>query len=57
MDACLVCAQLSSRSFNKQSQKAEKEEKKERAKLKKAIEQKRPDIARIYAENAIRKKK
>jgi len=46
---------LGSKSFNKQSQKAEKEEKKERAKLKKAIEQKRPDIARIYAENAIRK--
>lgn len=38
------------------SKKAEKEQKKEEAKIKKAIAQKNVEGARIYAENAIRKK-
>jgi len=38
------------------AKKAEKEQKKEEGKIKKAIQQKNVEAARIYAENAIRKK-
>ena len=42
--------------FEKNSKKCEADQKKELAKLKKAIEKSQTDIARIHAENAIRKK-
>ena len=38
------------------AKKAEKDQRKEEAKIKKAIQQKNVEAARIYAENAIRKK-
>ena len=38
------------------SKKAEKEQKQQEAQVKKALEKGNPDVARVYAENAIRKK-
>ena len=42
--------------MERQSKKCEKEEKAQKAKVKKALEKKNTEGARIYAENAIRKK-
>jgi charged multivesicular body protein 1 len=42
--------------LERESRRAEKDEKKERAKIKKAIEKGNKDGAQIYAQNAIRKK-
>ena len=47
---------FTSKQLNKQSQKSAKEEKAERLKVKKAIEKGNLDGAKIYAQNAIRKK-
>ena len=47
---------FTSKQLNKQSQKSAKEEKSERLKVKKAIEKGNLDGAKIYAQNAIRKK-
>ena len=47
---------FTSKQLNKQSQKSSKEEKAERLKVKKAIEKGNLDGAKIYAQNAIRKK-
>ena len=38
------------------SKKAEKEQRQQEAQVKKALEKGNPDVARVYAENAIRKK-
>lgn len=48
--------QFTTKQLERLSKKAEKEQKKEEAKIKKAIAQKNVEGARIYAENAIRKK-
>ena len=45
-----------SKQLDRQSKKAEKEQKQQEAKVKKALEQGNVDVARVYAENAIRKK-
>ncbi|KAG5410065.1 hypothetical protein IGI04_006384 [Brassica rapa subsp. trilocularis] len=47
---------FTSKSLQRQSRKCEKEEKAEKLKVKKAIEKGNMDGARIYAENAIRKR-
>ncbi|ONK78944.1 uncharacterized protein A4U43_C01F1280 [Asparagus officinalis] len=47
---------FTSKSLQRQSRKCEKEEKSEKLKIKKAIEKGNTDGARIYAENAIRKR-
>ncbi|KAE9453462.1 hypothetical protein C3L33_14680, partial [Rhododendron williamsianum] len=47
---------FTSKSLQRQSKKCEKEEKAEKLKVKKAIEKGNMDGARIYAENAIRKR-
>ncbi|MCL7039036.1 hypothetical protein MKW94_019877 [Papaver nudicaule] len=47
---------FTSKSLQRQSRKCEKEEKSEKLKVKKAIEKGNMDGARIYAENAIRKR-
>lgn len=47
---------MTSKSLQRQSKKCEKEEKSEKLKVKKAIEKGNMDGARIYAENAIRKR-
>ena len=48
-------AQFTTKQLNRQAAKAGKDETAERAKLKKAIQQNHADIAKIYAQNAIRK--
>ncbi|KAM1385448.1 hypothetical protein FF1_031847 [Malus domestica] len=47
---------FTSKSLQRQSKKCEKEEKAEKLKIKKAMEKGNVDDARIYAENAIRKR-
>ena len=47
---------LTSKQLAKESQKAEAEERKEKLKVKAAIEKGQIEIARIHGENAIRKK-
>lgn len=47
---------FTSKSLQRQARKCEKEEKAEKLKIKKAIEKNNQDGARIYAENAIRKR-
>ena len=47
---------FASKNLERQSKKCEKDEKKERTKVKKAMEAGNMDIARVYAENAIRHK-
>jgi len=56
MEDTLFQLKFASKQLERQSKKAEKEQEKEQAKVKKALEKKNPDIARVYAENAIRKK-
>jgi len=56
MDDTLFQLKFSSKQLERHAKKAEKEQHKEQLKVKKAIQQKNPDIARVYAENAIRKK-
>ena len=45
-----------SKQLARMSKKAEKEQKQPEAQVKKALEKGNPDVARVYAENAIRKK-
>lgn len=47
---------FSMKQMERMAKKCEKEENAHKAKLKKAIEQKNVDVAKVYAENAIRKK-
>lgn len=56
MDDMLFQLRFTTKQLERLSNKAEKEQKKEEAKIKKAIAQKNVEGARIYAENAIRKK-
>ena len=49
-----LLAQFTAKQLNRQSAKAGKDENAEKAKLKKAIQQNHGDIAKIYAQNAIR---
>ncbi|KAH3776686.1 charged multivesicular body protein 1a-like [Dreissena polymorpha] len=56
MDDSLFQLKFTTKQLERLATKAEKEQKKEQAKVKKAITQKNIDGARIYAENAIRKK-
>lgn len=56
MDDMLFQLRFTTKQLERLSKKAEKEQKKEEAKIKKAIAQKNVEGARIYAENAIRKK-
>merc|ERR1712173_409292 len=45
-----------SKQLARMSKKAEKEQRQQEAQVKKALEKGNPDIARVYAENAVRKK-
>lgn len=56
MDDTLFQLKFTTKQLERLSAKAEKEQKKEQAKVKKAIQQKNIEGAKIYAENAIRKK-
>ncbi|CAC5400260.1 CHMP1 [Mytilus coruscus] len=56
MDDTLFQLRFTTKQLGRLATKAEKEQKKEQAKVKKAIAQKNIEGARIYAENAIRKK-
>jgi len=56
MENMLFNLKFVAKQFGKSSQKCEKEEKAERAKCKRAMEKGNIDGARIYAQNAIRKK-
>ncbi|EEB05876.2 vacuolar sorting protein Did2 [Schizosaccharomyces japonicus yFS275] len=55
LENSLFQLKFAAKSLKKQSQKAVKEEKSEKAKIKKAMAQGNTEIARIYATNAIRK--
>ncbi|TNN00980.1 hypothetical protein fugu_012226 [Takifugu bimaculatus] len=56
MDDMLFQLKFTSKQLERLAKKAEKESEKEQAKVKKALQQKNVDCARVYAENAIRKK-
>ncbi|KAL4234377.1 Charged multivesicular body protein 1A [Mactra antiquata] len=56
MDDSLFQLKFTTKQLERLASKAEKEQKKEQNKVKKAIQQKNIEGARIYAENAIRKK-
>ena len=56
MDETLFQLKFSAKQLEKLSKKAEKDQKKEEAQIKKALEKGDKERARIYAENAIRKK-
>ncbi|KAG8508164.1 Charged multivesicular body protein 1a [Galemys pyrenaicus] len=51
-----LSAQFTAKQLEKLAKKAEKDSKAEQAKVKKALQQKNVECARVYAENAIRKK-
>ncbi|GMM34116.1 Did2 protein [Saccharomycopsis crataegensis] len=55
LEQSLFQLKFTAKSLNRQAQKAGKEEQKEKAKIKKAMQQGNNDIAQIYAQNAIRK--
>merc|ERR1712203_706171 len=56
MEDTLFQLKFCSKQLARLSKKAEKEQRQQEAQVKKALEKKNPDIARVYAENAIRKK-
>uniref|UniRef100_F7DUH5 Charged multivesicular body protein 1A n=2 Tax=Ornithorhynchus anatinus TaxID=9258 RepID=F7DUH5_ORNAN len=56
MDDTLFQLKFTAKQLEKLSKKAEKDSKSEQAKVKKALQQKNVECARVYAENAIRKK-
>jgi len=56
LEKALFNLKFTAKQLNRQSAKASKDEQTEKAKLKKAIQQNHTDIAKIYAQNAIRKK-
>ncbi|THW36078.1 hypothetical protein D6D21_08864 [Aureobasidium pullulans] len=55
LEKALFNLKFTAKQLNRQSAKAGKDENAEKAKLKKAIQQNHGDIAKIYAQNAIRK--
>lgn len=55
LDDTLFNLRFSSKQLEKESQRSERDEKREKAKVKKALEKGMIDNARIYGENAIRK--
>ncbi|XP_008291788.1 charged multivesicular body protein 1a isoform X2 [Stegastes partitus] len=56
MEDTLFQLKFTSKQLERLAKKAEKESEKEQAKVKKALQQKNVECARVYAENAIRKK-
>ncbi|KAK5169412.1 uncharacterized protein LTR77_005388 [Saxophila tyrrhenica] len=56
LEKALFNLKFTAKQLNRQAAKASKDEQTEKAKLKKAIQQNHSDIAKIYAQNAIRKK-
>merc|ERR1712109_375993 len=56
MEDTLFQLKFCSKQLARMSKKAEKEQKQQEAQVKKALEKGNPDVARVYAENAIRKK-
>ncbi|EME41130.1 hypothetical protein DOTSEDRAFT_155806 [Dothistroma septosporum NZE10] len=56
LEKALFNLKFTAKQLNRQAAKAGKDEQTEKAKLKKAIQQNHTDIAKIYAQNAIRKK-
>merc|ERR1712062_553954 len=56
MEDTLFQLKFCSKQLARLSKKAEKEQKEQEAQVKKALEKGNPDVARVYAENAIRKK-
>eukprot|EP00761_Pharyngomonas_kirbyi_P011964 gb/GECH01011990.1/.p1 GENE.gb/GECH01011990.1/~~gb/GECH01011990.1/.p1 ORF type:complete len:196 (+),score=68.82 gb/GECH01011990.1/:1-588(+) len=56
IEDCLFQLKFAGKQFERQAKKAKKEEKKEKKNVKKAIEKGNIDGARVYAQNAIRKK-
>ncbi|XP_071182241.1 charged multivesicular body protein 1a-like [Salvelinus alpinus] len=56
MDETLFQLKFTAKQLEKLAKKAEKDSKSEQAKVKKALQLKNVDVARVYAENAIRKK-
>merc|ERR1711997_430395 len=56
MEDTLFQLKFCSKQLARQSKKAEKEQRQQEAQVKKALEKGNPDVARVYAENAIRKK-
>jgi len=56
MDEMLFNLRFTTKQLERLSKKAEKEQKSQENKVKKAIQQKNIDTARVYAENAVRKK-
>uniref|UniRef100_A0A8C3KTG1 Charged multivesicular body protein 1A n=1 Tax=Calidris pygmaea TaxID=425635 RepID=A0A8C3KTG1_9CHAR len=56
MDDTLFQLKFTAKQLEKLAKKAEKDSKAEQAKVKKALQQKNVECARVYAENAIRKK-
>nr|KAF6409365.1 charged multivesicular body protein 1A [Rousettus aegyptiacus] len=56
MDDTLFQLKFTAKQLEKLAKKAEKDSKAEQAKVKKALQQKSVECARVYAENAIRKK-
>ena len=55
LEKSLFNLKFTAKQLNRQAAKAGKDETAEKNKLKKAIQQNHPDIAKIYAQNAIRK--
>merc|ERR1711964_691298 len=55
LEKALFNLKFTAKQLNRQAAKASKDEKTEKDKLKKAIQQGHNDIAKIYAQNAIRK--
>ncbi|KAJ7997770.1 hypothetical protein DPEC_G00215570 [Dallia pectoralis] len=56
MDDTLFQLKFTAKQLEKLAKKAEKDSKTEQAKVKKALQQKNVEVARVYAENAIRRK-
>merc|ERR1712223_474116 len=56
MEDTLFQLKFCAKQLNRLSKKAEKEQRQQEAQVKKALEKGNPDVARVYAENAIRKK-
>merc|ERR1712062_862716 len=56
MEDQLFQLKFCSKQLARLSKKAEKEQKQQEAQVKKALEKGNPDVARVYAENAVRKK-
>merc|ERR1711997_1121878 len=56
MEDTLFQLKFCSKQLARQSKKAEKEQRQQEAQVKKALEKGNPDVARVYAENAVRKK-